>query len=135
MTLSIVFGVGSCGVRNVKEAFWGRDTVRVKVHDTIYLEANYKEIEEANRYIERSVEVLRLMTEETRKIDVYEQTSEDIAKTILNLRKHLHEARVSLNDTVSLGPIDNYQEGYEEGYETGYDDGIDEGKERAKYDY
>lgn len=124
---AILFAAGSYGVKNLKEAFWDKDTFNVVVHDTIYIQTKQCELDSLRECIRLSKKWLRHSVEDARKIDVYEQPIDSVAKYLLRFRKSLHKVRECLNDTTYLGPIDNYQKGY--------DDGYDDGWESARNDY
>ena len=126
--IAMLFAAGSYGIKNLKETFWGRDTIFIAVHDTTYIQTEQSELDSLKKRIRRAKRMLRYSTEEARKIDVYEQPIDSIAKSLSNLRKSFRNARMCLNDTTYLGPIDNYQDGYDEGYNEGYE----EGKEAAR---
>lgn len=129
--IAMLFAAGTYGIKNLKETFWGRDTVFIAVHDTTFIQTEQSELDSLKERIRYAKWMLRYSTEEARKIDVYEQPVDSIAKSLLILRRSFRNVRVCLNDTTYLGPIDNYQDGYDDGYDEGYD----EGKEVAADDY
>ena len=136
--IAIILCAGTYCLRNIKETFWGRDTVITSVRDTIYLPANYNVIDlykskydSINRKLEFAQWELRDAVEEARKLDAFEQSPDSMARSLVRVREYLYYAKRSLGDTAYLGEIDNYDEGYSDGH----DDGYDEGKENAKYEY
>lgn len=114
---AIIFSCGSYGIKNVKETFWGRDTIIIQRYDTLYMSTNYKQILQARALRKNAVDTLRMVEEAARTIDVYEQSPEDLQASLLYLRKLIRETRACLQDTNYLGEINQYEEGYEEGYE------------------
>ena len=114
---AIFFACGSFGNKTIKKAFRGKDTIRIECHDTIYMSTNYKQILKAKELRKNAVDSLRLVEEAARTIDVYEQSPEDLQKSLLHLRKLIRKTRACLNDTNYLGEINQYKDGYEKGYE------------------
>lgn len=104
-------------------AFWFGGAI--KIHDTILLPQNYREIDSIQEIHRKTIKRYRSIESQVRSIDPYEETSDKIFDDLTKIRKSLIKIRKVCGDSKHLGNIydDGYQDGYDEGHRDGYSEG------------